>query len=101
MKSEIYSQWKRDGRCTICGGVTVFAEVGFGARTRCLRCAARDAFYRERQYRKCINSGLCVRCGKRPARPNRTTCAVCAKRQKATYLKRLWGTELKGEKHDQ
>ena len=100
MNAETYRKRKQDGVCTICGGTTVYTEVGFGSKTRCLRCAANDVYYRERKYQRCANRGICVRCGKRPARENRMTCAACAKRQQATYLKRLWGTELNNKEAD-
>lgn len=59
---------------------------------RTSRQVAKAEYYKRRkaQFREL---GLCLDCGRNPARPNRTTCEVCAARHRAVsklkYMERL------------
>ena len=52
--------------------------------------------WHKQRYERLKAEGMCIRCGKVPARPDRTTCAECAKRlsdlqkhKRQRYMKRV------------
>ena len=73
-RSEIYIKYRKEGRCTNCGGLLTGNRVG---KSLCDKCKSKKDDYLKRNIRFFEEQNLCNVCGKVPVGKDEKRCPEC------------------------